>query len=197
MDFTNALGFRFRATVSAKLMIMRNSIRNTIARSTACVYMQRMFRGHQGRQMAVLRKMIEHASLAARLKVGAGTDAERARAADEVQGVWVAAFTRALLASKKHHEWDDDDGLVGEPKKRVPHAGAERAEGAAPRERRVHRRGDGEEGAREGGGGALSADSSSVAASARRAQGVTHRARAGAAGQARQEEVLEEAIDIT
>ena len=123
MDFlTNALGFRFRATVSAKLMIMRNSDPQYYRKiNSLAMYMQRMFRGHQGRQMAVLRKMAQSKNMPVSLlslkSVREQMLGERERLMKFKESETHSPAHSAT--SKKHHEWDDDDGLIGEPKKKV------------------------------------------------------------------------------
>ena len=132
MDFlTNALGFRFRATVSAKLMIMRNADPQYFRRiNSLAMYMQRMFRGHQGRQMAVLRKMAKDKNMPVSLlslkSVQEQLMNERSRlrrfkeskeGAPEDQPHDSPAHSAG--GSRTTHAWDDDDGLIGEPVKRV------------------------------------------------------------------------------
>ena len=125
MDFlTNALGFRFRATVSAKLMIMRNSDPQYYRKiNNLATYMQRMFRGHQGRQMAVLRKMAQSKNMPVSLlslkSVREQMLGERERLIKFKESGSLHHSPAHPSTSKKHHEWDDDDGLIGEPKKKV------------------------------------------------------------------------------
>ena len=123
MDFlTNALGFRFRATVSAKLMIMRNSDPQYYRKiNSLAMYMQRMFRGHQGRQMAVLRKMAQSKNMPVSL-LSLKSVREQMLSERERLMKFKESETHSPAhssTSKKHHEWDDDDGLIGEPKKKV------------------------------------------------------------------------------
>ena len=123
MDFlTNALGFRFRATVSAKLMIMRNSDPQYYRKiNSLAMYMQRMFRGHQGRQMAVLRKMAQSKNMPVSL-LSLKSVREQMLGERERLMKFKESETHSPAhssTSKKHHEWDDDDGLIGEPKKKV------------------------------------------------------------------------------
>ena len=123
MDFlTNALGFRFRATVSAKLMIMRNSDPQYYRKiNSLAMYMQRMFRGHQGRQMAVLRKMAQSKNMPVSL-LSLKSVREQMLGERERLMKFKESETHSPThssTSKKHHEWDDDDGLIGEPKKKV------------------------------------------------------------------------------
>ena len=123
MDFlTNALGFRFRATVSAKLMIMRNSDPQYYRKiNSLAMYMQRMFRGHQGRQMAVLRKMAQNKNMPVSL-LSLKSVREQMLGERERLMKFKESETHSPAhssTSKKHHEWDDDDGLIGEPKKKV------------------------------------------------------------------------------
>jgi len=123
MDFlTNALGFRFRATVSAKLMIMRNSDPQYYRKiNSLAMYMQRMFRGHQGRQMAVLRKMAQSKNMPVSL-LSLKSVREQMLGERERLMKFKESETHSPAhssTSKKHHEWDEDDGMIGEPKKKV------------------------------------------------------------------------------
>ena len=124
MDFlTNALGFRFRATVSAKLMIMRNSDPQYYRKiNSLAMYMQRMFRGHQGRQMAVLRKMAQSKNMPVSLLSLKSVREQMLGERERLMKFKESGLPHSPAhssTSKKHHEWDDNDGLIGEPKKKV------------------------------------------------------------------------------
>ena len=103
-------------------MIMRNSDPQYYRKiNSLAMYMQRMFRGHQGRQMAVLRKMAQSKNMPVSL-LSLKSVREQMLGERERLMKFKESETHSPAhssTSKKHHEWDDDDGLIGEPKKKV------------------------------------------------------------------------------